>query len=153
MVAPFQAFAFFWLGKFGPSRALRRRLWEYKERLTVGRTRVFVVMIVVDIVGSALFLLSPFSILVPFFWVSIAEGQKITMDPDGYPVRKYGFFFFNKLGHLLWEQIYFQFSQVNCDFVCKWRLCCVFLVLLSRPVKHGCCGKGALCLAILLHSV
>ena len=57
----------------------------------MGRTRVFVVMIVVDIVVSALFLLSPFSILVPFLWVSTAEGQKITMDPDGYTIRKYGF--------------------------------------------------------------
>lgn len=66
MVSLFQAFACSWLGKFGPSRALRRRLWEYKERLTVGRTNVFGVMIVVDIVGSGLFLLSPSSILVPF---------------------------------------------------------------------------------------
>ena len=47
--------------------------------------------IVVDIVDSGLFLLSPFSILVPFLWVSTAEGQKITMDPDGYTIRKYGF--------------------------------------------------------------
>ena len=59
----------------------------------MGRTSVFGLIIVVDIVGPRLFLLSP-SILVPFLWVSIAEGQKITMDPDGYPVRKYGFFFF-----------------------------------------------------------
>ena len=42
MVSLFQAFACSWLGKFGPSRAMRRRLWEYKERLTVGRTRVLV---------------------------------------------------------------------------------------------------------------
>ena len=46
---------------------------------------------VVGIVGSGLFLLSPFSILVPFLWVSTAEGQKIAMDPDGYSIRKYGF--------------------------------------------------------------
>ena len=56
----------------------------------MGRTNVFGVMIVVDIVGSWLFLLSP-SILVPFLWVSIAEGQKITMHPDAYTIRKYGF--------------------------------------------------------------
>ena len=57
----------------------------------MGRTNVFGVMIVVDIVGSGLFLLSPFSILVAFLWVSTAEGQKIIMDPDGYTIRKYGF--------------------------------------------------------------
>ena len=57
----------------------------------MGRTNVFGVVIVVDIVGSALFLLSPFSILVAFLWVSTAEGQKIIMDPDGYTIRKYGF--------------------------------------------------------------
>ena len=57
----------------------------------MGRTSVFGLIIVVDIVGPRLFLLSPSSILVPFLWVSIAEGQKITMHPDGYTIRKYGF--------------------------------------------------------------
>lgn len=57
----------------------------------MGRTTVSGVTTVVGIVGSGLFLLSPFSILVPFLWVSTAEGQKITMDPDGYTIRKYGF--------------------------------------------------------------
>ena len=70
---------------------MRRKLLSYKERLTVGRTRVFRVSTVVGIVGSGLFLLSPFSILVPFLWVSIVEGQKLTMDPDGYTIRRYGF--------------------------------------------------------------
>ena len=70
---------------------MRRKLCEYKGRLTVGRTRVFGVTTVVGIVGSGLFLLSPFSILVSFLWVSIAEGQKITMDPDDYTIRRYGF--------------------------------------------------------------
>lgn len=90
MVPLFQASASSWLGKFGPSKGMRRMLWEYKERLTVGRTSVFGLIIVVDIVGPRLFLLSP-SILVPFLWVSIAEGQKITMHPDAYTIRKYGF--------------------------------------------------------------
>ena len=51
---------------------MRRRLCEYKERLTVGRTTVSGVTTVVGIVGSWLFLLSPFSILVAFLWVSTA---------------------------------------------------------------------------------
>ena len=91
MVSPCQAFAFSSFRKFGPSRTMRRKLLSYKERLTVGRTRVFRVSTVVGIVGSGLFLLSPFSILVPFLWVSIVEGQKLTMDPDGYTIRRYGF--------------------------------------------------------------
>ena len=68
-----------------------RKLCKYKGRLTVGRTRVFGVTTVVGIVGSGLFLLSPSSILMPFLWVSIAEGQKITMDPGDYTIRRYSF--------------------------------------------------------------
>ena len=44
----------------------------------MGKTRVFGVMTVVSIVSSGLFLLSPFSILMPFLWVSIAEAQNLT---------------------------------------------------------------------------
>lgn len=67
MVSSFQAFDFSWLVKSGvrtggPSRDMRI-LWEYKEKLMVGKIRDFGVKVVVGIVGPGMCLLVPFFIL------------------------------------------------------------------------------------------
>ena len=71
VVPPFKAFSSSWLGKFGPSSSMRRRLWEYKERLTVEMTRIFGLKHVADIMGSGLCLLSHSPVPSHYHWVAI----------------------------------------------------------------------------------
>ena len=43
---------------------------------------------------------------------------------------------------------------MNCDFCLQVKaLLSLACSVLPRPVTNGCCGRGALCPAVLLHSI
>lgn len=72
-------------------------------------TRDISVKVVMGIVGAGLCLVFPFCILPHYLKLSMVVGQKVTLDTDGYDMRKYGSLV--KLRHIFWDRCYFPFSK------------------------------------------